>query len=68
MEQRHKQRIAELKERLVVLHRSEMRFRSILTSALVFPEKRRIAREELEALLKEIREIEETVRVLETDL
>lgn len=45
-----------------------MRFRSILTSALVFPEKRSIAREELEALLKEIREIEETVRVLETDL
>ena len=67
MEQRHKQRIAELEARLVVLHRSEMRFRSVLASALVSPEKRAIAREELEALLKETREIEETIRVLETD-
>lgn len=52
MEQRHKQRIAELKERLAVLHRSKMRFGSLLVSSLVFPEKRKIAREELEAILK----------------
>ena len=65
MEQSLSQKIAELETALTVLHRREMRLRSILSSALVAPENRQDAHLELEILLKETRAIEEKVRKLE---
>jgi hypothetical protein len=65
MEQSRSQTIAELETALTVLHRREMRLRSILSSALVAPENRRDAHLELETVLQETREIEDKVSKLE---
>ncbi len=65
MEQSRSQKIAELETALTVLHRREMRLRSILSSALVAPENRRVAHLELETVLQETREIEDKVSKLE---
>jgi hypothetical protein len=59
--------IAEFETTLTVLHRREMRLRSILSSALVSPKNREAAREALEDLLKETRGIEDKVRQLEAN-
>lgn len=67
MEQSYEPTIAELETRFTVLHRREMRLRSALSSALVSPENRQDAREELEAILGETREIEAKVLKLEAD-
>jgi len=61
MEQDRNQTIAELETTLTVLHRREMRLRSVMSSALVAPENRQDAREALEVILEETREIEDKV-------
>lgn len=66
MEESRNQTIAQFESTLVVLHRREMRLRSMLSSALVSPENRQEAHLELETLLAETREIEDKVRDLET--
>ncbi len=67
MEQPRKQTIAELETTLVVLHRREMRLRSVLSSPVVSAEKRRDAREALEAILDETRVVEDAVTQLEPE-
>jgi hypothetical protein len=65
MEQNQNSTIAEFETTLTMLHRREMRLRSVLASALVSLENRQTAHLELETLLKETREIEESVSKLE---
>jgi hypothetical protein len=65
MEQPRKQAIAELETTLVTLHRREMRLRSVVSSPVVSPENRKDAREALEAILDETREIQDRVLKLE---
>jgi len=67
MEQPRKQNIAELETTLVVLHRREMRLRSVLSSPVVSPAKRNDAREALEAILDETRVVEDAVTQLEAE-
>jgi len=69
MEQSRSQKITkidELETALTVLHRREMRLRSIISSAFVAPENRQDAHLELEQILQDTREIEDKVRKLET--
>jgi len=66
MEQTRPQTIPELETTLVMLHRREMRLRAALSSPLIAPDNRKDAREALEALLEETREIEDKVRKLES--
>lgn len=59
MENGHRLTGAEFETKLIVLHRREMRLRSVLSSALVSPENRQEASLQLETLLQETREIED---------
>ena len=59
--------IAALETKLEMLHRREMRLRPVLSSSLVSPENRQDAREALELILRETREIEDKVRLLEAN-
>jgi len=61
MAQTRKQTIPELETTLVVLQRREMRLQSVLSSPVVSPENRKDAREALEAILDETREIQDRV-------
>ena len=67
MEQPRKQNMAELETSLVVLHRREMRLRSVVSSSVVSPENRKDAREALEAILEETRVVEAAVTQLEAE-
>ena len=67
MEQTRKQIIAELETTLVVLHRREMRLRSVVSSPVVSLENRKDAREALEAILDETRVVEDAVTQLEAE-
>jgi len=67
MEQPRKRTLAELETTLVALHRREMRLRSVLSSPVVSPEKRKDAREALEAILDETRVAEDAVTQLEAE-
>jgi hypothetical protein len=65
MEQSRKFEVVGFETVLVVLHRREMRLRSVLSSALTSPEDREAAALELETILQETREVEDKVTGLE---
>jgi hypothetical protein len=65
MEQHRRQTIPELETTLTILHRREMRLRSVLSCAFIDVDNRLDAREALERILEETREIEDNVSKLE---
>jgi len=64
MEQDRSLKITGLKTVLAMLHRREMRLRSMLSSTLTSPEYRQEARSELETLLRDTRRIEDQISTL----
>jgi len=62
MAREQSQRVAEVEDSVVRLHRREMRLRSILKSALTSVESRRDASDELESLLNEIKLVEDELQ------